>query len=319
MKKIALFILAAVLVFSFCACADETSETEVITGIPEGAWDRNIEEHWKTDENGEIIYSGEHQFNESTACEICGCEIIDWGDGSYDISDYDGYGNIRRSTLYENGEVVGDSVYEYFYNDYGNILLSSRYDNGTLVEECSYSVNTEGYSVLTGSVTYFTDGTKSEYEYNEDGEIKNEHAYSAEGYLLFDSTYEYELASDGTSYLSKLTETDQIEEKIFEYVYNENGDFVTYTEYDFYNAVLYTEEHEYEFDDEDRKTYHKTVVNGVIAEEIFFAYHEEEYGWWSYYDKQIVYNEDGSYTVYRYDENDELLSEESFDSNGNKQ
>lgn len=320
MKNIIKLALVFILVLAvLCGCADDYAAVDVITDIPEGPWERDPEKHWKTDANGEIVYSGEHELGEDWKCSVCGCEIIDWGDGSFDINSYDGYGNITRSTSYENGEVTFESVNEYFYNNYGNVLFYNSYENGVLTGEYSFAVNTEGYSVLQEIKTFYDDGSYSVESYNENGDSMKYVVYDENDNILHETTYEYELTEDGFTYTSKNLTVDYENDAKHEYLYNEMGDRVNYTEYNSIDMVVYSEDNEYEYDDQGRKTYRKTVVNGIISEEIFFAYHEEDDGWWSYYDKQIVYNEDGSYTVFRFDENDELLSEESFDANGNKQ
>ncbi len=312
-------VIAILALALFCGCADDYSSTEVISDIPEGRWESDPEKHWKTDKDGEIVYSGEHENLDDWVCDICECEIVDWGDGSYNIHSYDGYGNIIKSVSYENGEIAGESSYEYLYNDYGNMLFSRCFDNGVLIEECSYAVDTEGYSVLQESKIYYEDGTYEIATYRPDGDLEKSVIYDENDNICAETIREYSPTADGNgSFPSKDTITDYLanEKRIFEY--NEQSDQTYFAEYDLEDNLVHEEISEYEYDDQDRKTYHKTVVNGVLTEEIFFGYHEEEDGWWSYYDKQILYNEDGSYTVYRYDEKDELLSEEFFDASGNK-
>ena len=52
--------------------------------LPAFQWERNAASHWKLNDNGEAVNQEPHTLNE-LMCTVCGCEILDWGDGSADV------------------------------------------------------------------------------------------------------------------------------------------------------------------------------------------------------------------------------------------
>ena len=79
MKNFVLPVFISILaLFVLCGCED--------TVPPELPWEYNLEEHWKTDENGEKTDLGEHRLDNYFFCSVCKSQIIKWDDGSSTIN-----------------------------------------------------------------------------------------------------------------------------------------------------------------------------------------------------------------------------------------
>ena len=313
LKKILVFALALMLVLSACS-ANEPEVTE----IPENAtWDRNLTEHWINGEEGEKLHISEHELDEINACSVCGSEIIDWGDGFFDVYNYDDQGNLARQSSYgSDGECIDDYENEFEYDESGNIINLKVYQNGFLCGESEFSYSSEGWTYESKCTTYYSDGNYTVEEYNENGSNLFFRDFDAEGNLVTESINDFATDQYGNEYLLKSTTIDNTG---YEYIYqyNEYNDITHIEEYDAAKNLVYDESHEYEYDEEGRKIHKKTYLGGVLSYELIFGYAEDESGWWSYYDTEITYSEDGSYTVCKYNENDELLSKVHYDANGN--
>ena len=336
-KTLFIFIIALAVL---CGCAGELSGSKY-----ESEWDRDLEEHWKTDENGEKTELGKHEFDDYDVCYTCGCQIYDWGDGRFSVNNFDKNGNILRSTSYEaNGD-----TFEYFvdYDENGNRISSKNYENGELSMEEKYTTASNGKVIPTYYVLYYPngekyewiydskgnqiplsqtffneEGNKMEYKYNEYGQRIEKKCYSTEGEILSESYNEYSLAEDGTFYLSFTSYSDYEAIRIFEYTYNELGDWTSYTVYRLdTHSFVSGKTYEYEYDEEGRKIYKKTIENGDLREEFFYDFYEDAEGLQSYCSKYIFYIIEqftkGHYCITTYDKSGNVLSEVSYDSLGN--
>ena len=90
-----LVFIFAVLAAVLSGCIAEEPENSV--------WERNPTEHWINGKNGEKLNVGEHELDEESFCEICGCEIFDHGNGVITVSNYDEKGNPVRVTNFAFG------------------------------------------------------------------------------------------------------------------------------------------------------------------------------------------------------------------------
>ncbi len=319
MKK--LFSIAFVLILALAmlsGCSESEEPGTLPEEIPEENWDRDAFEHWQNGENGEKLNTAEHEIGEDWVCAVCKSEIIDWSDGSYDVMNYDENHNILRQSTYASDGTVTEFTTEYVYDENGNIISSKGYENGVLYTEDEYMIDPDGNQIQTRSTMYLSDGLKQVTEYN-GPEIARIDTYYADGSLYYESVHEYALSDDGMYYLSGITETDHSQEITYEYKYNEQNDCIAFTEYNSDKMVVYTETTEYEYNEEGWTVYKKSTVNGLPSEEIHYGIFDDgEGGRWTYYEKHIVYNADGSYTVFEHDENDEIINETSFDANGNE-
>lgn len=322
-KKLLSLVFALVLTLAMFAGCSSNEDLGVISGkdsensvSAEGTWDRDLNEHWKNGENGEKLEAATHELDEMSVCTVCGSTIVEWGDGSADVYNYDADYNLLRNTSYDAvGNVTSEYLKEVIYDENGNAVSAKTYLDGVLIEEAEYTV-IDGYAVMTKCITYWDDRTYQSNSFDENGNLVSSSHYEENGELVFESVMEYSWDSEVGYYNSKATQYDYTigNETVCEY--NQHGDPISICEMNDAKMVLSSLTYEYEYDDEGRKTYQKYTENGHPVEEIFFGYHEEEDGWWSYYQKHIVYNEDGSYTICEYDENDELLSETAYNSDG---
>ena len=295
MKKIISFALVLILLFSGCV-SNEPPESPKTPEPPELPWEYNLEEHWKTDENGEKTEFGKHMFDNYHNCSVCKSQFYDFNDGRFSVSSFDENGKLSSSKYFENGE---------------------------LVSETEYAVNSDGNEIPVRTVYIHEDGNKIDSKLNEFGETSENVCYSPEGEILFENYYEYTFLEDGTYYLSFERYLDYKETRIFEYTYNKDGDWLSYTVYRLdTNSFVYGQIYEYEYDSEGRKIYRRALENGDIREEFFYEYYEDEEGLQSYCSKYIHYINDqhvkGHYTVTEYDKNGNVVSDSSYDSLGNK-
>ena len=314
LKKFFILVLALMLVLSACS-ANEPEVPEV----PEDAtWDRNFSEHWINGENGEKLNVGEHELDEIWLCSVCGSEIIDWGDGFFDVYNYDDQGNLERHSSYSSdGECIDDYQNIFEYDESGNVIYLKVYQNGSICGESEFSYSSEGWTYESRCTTYYSTGNYSVEEYDENGNALLFQGFDAEANLVAESINSFATHPDGYEYLAKTISKDYETGSESVYQYNEHGDLTYLWEYDSVNDTYSEETHEYAYDEEGRRSYMKSWLDGVLQSEIYFGFAEDESGWWSYYETEIVYSEDGSYTVTKHNENDELLSKVHYDANGN--
>lgn len=307
-------MLAALLVL-FAGCANEPApETET------AEWDRNATEHWQLDENGEKQNAGEHELDDQNNCTVCGCGIVELGDGSILVGNYDEEYRVLRETYYTvDGQVDKDLTYSYTFDEEGNMVTLAIRENGELVVDSLFAPGSDGFPVLVTEIVYNEEGrTVSEYSENF---CVGYTTYSKDGDLLVVSEHELSEDKDGYKYISKEIMTDYRNNTKTETEYNEYG-YITvlfiYELKDGAEELIHTEVNEYDFDDEGKMLYHSVASNGGLNREFFYDWYEEDGLDLSFCSKEIVYNEDGSYTVYEYNVNEELIGETAFDENGNK-
>ena len=315
MKKMILMILCLLLLAGCTGnTLPDTTEGTEHTHTPGTQWDRDAVSHWHLCECGEKLDTAEHTLTEDV-CTVCGSEV--WVmDGSADVCNYNEYGEMVRWSSYDGaGTVMADWVYEFEYDENGNMLSCDTFEQGVLMEESEYTTES-GMSVLTKSTSYYDDGSWFVNEYDEIGNVTTLLSYDAEGNLVLEGHYEFKTDAEGASYNSKSTEHyDDGTRSVAEY--NEYGDNISRILYDADGNVEVEEIYEWEYDEEGNWLFGKTYENGVLTKEITFATGQDDYGWWTYPETVVEYFEDGSRTVSKYDVNDELISEITYDAAGN--
>lgn len=198
MKKLLLMLLSIIQLGS-AVCAEETA---LIT-FP---WERDGTSHWQLDSSGAVTNLGEHTFSsEDLLCTVCGCEVIDWGEGAYDVTDYDAYGNILRYTSFENGEKTWESLHVLICSEDGVVLSDKEYQSGELCSENTYAISEEGEQLPVKSTVWNDDGTTSVNEYDEHGNCVYAAVYAEDGAVLFETVSEFALNDDGWYYECKTT------------------------------------------------------------------------------------------------------------------
>jgi len=272
-----------------CGCAGKEAESPAL----EWKWEADPSGHWKIYENGEKSDFGEHDFNEISVCTVCGIESIEWNNGIISINAFDEEKNVTFSKNYKNGEIVAE--YEIGYNEDGTerLIYSSE-------------INPDGLKMIT--------------EYDESGRSVKAQFFYPDGTPHHESVYEYANPDGGMSFERY---TDYEEKRIFEYGYDEKGDWISYTVYRLDTGSFVSgQTFEYEYDSEGRKICQRTFEKDDLREEIFFGYYEDAEGVHCYRSKYIYYIiEDfikGHYTVTEYNKDGEEISQESYDSLGNK-
>lgn len=294
MKKVTLYLLALLVMMLPCAGMAEAADPD----FPVFEWDRDAKEHWHVLENGEKADAAPHVMQD-VFCEVCGSEIWMFDDGYADVSNYNDYGELVRTTSYdETGEVNYDCAYAYGYDENGVKLWEKQYEHGVFVSETVYALNAEGENWPVWSASYYDDGTSARNEYDDHGNVIKAFAYDADGTVTYESTSEYALNADGWYYESRRVSV--MSGTVFIDEYNEYGDwtYVNITEAD--GTVVSDTSFEYEYQD-GVKISSKQYESGVL---IF----ESCYGEWGQLVKEIEYLEDGTTAVYEFDDEGNLIS-----------
>ena len=252
-KYFAVLVVLTTVLMAFSGCSNEKPEE-----IPEESvkWDRNLTEHWVNGENGEKENLGEHKLDEIGICDVCGSEIIDFGDGFLEIYNYDEQGNLARLSAYSSdGQCIDDSENVFEYDESGNIIHLKVYQNGFFCGESEFSYSSEGWTYESRTTTYYSDGSYSAEEYNENGNGILFQSFDADGNLVTESINDFENHSDGFEYLAKTTSKDYSTGFEYIYHYNEHNDLTYIAEYDGSKNLIYDESHEYGYDEEGRRSY----------------------------------------------------------------
>lgn len=312
MKKIALILIAVLLVL-FAGCGKEPASEN-------REWDRNAKEHWQYDENGEKINVGEHEFDDQNNCAVCKSGFVDLGDGCAYMVDYDEEFRMLRETYFNaDGEIDKDVTYEYGFDEEGNMISLLTYVNGEISVEGEFEMAAGGYPILVKEKVYTEEGSTVS-TFNEYACTGNAF-YDKNGALLSESVHEISEDKDGYIYISRETVTDYEKNTKSETGYNEHIDVTYVYGYELRNGeevLVYTEVNEYDYENEGAMTYHSVSVDGRLCNEYFYDWYEEGGTHLSFCSKEIVYNEDGSYVVYEYNVNSEVINKTAFDENGNE-
>ncbi|MBR5310724.1 MAG: hypothetical protein IKU42_06355 [Oscillospiraceae bacterium] len=298
LKRILAFTFAFMLVLSGCA-SGESAEIN---------WESDFNEHWVTNENGEKTKIAEHDLVDDKVCSVCGSEIYDYGDGSGEVYRYlDVEKNyISSYKIYENGELVQDVTAEYEFDENEKCTYCAVYLDGKLVEEYLYTESTSIYYEEDGSYSKRIDnedGTSVYIMYNADGTLDSERYHAPknadEVYLEKSVSFDYEA---GIKYVIE---------------YNVEGNPIHHEMYDFDENLLSTII--YEYDEKGYPVYQANYEGETLSVELYFVTKfDAEGNWFSQPTKEIIYNENGGYTVYEYDEEGTFVSEATYDANGNK-
>ena len=301
------------LVFIFAVLAAVLSGC--IAEEPENAvWERNPTEHWINGKNGEKLNVGEHELDEESFCEICGCEIFDHGNGVITVSNYDEKGNPVRVTNFAfGGNSFDDYISEYKYDENGEVLYSETFENGRLCETFEKNGETvqKDYYYIDGShhlsisyPGYLGDTIISQwYAYNPEGNIE----YEEHNESLADKNGEIYL--NRTTYIHYPTETKVVSEA------NALGHPLSVEKYDLDGNLIDDYDYAYEYGEENLIVYEKIMRHGNLYKEYFSKVVTQGEGLATDLYKEIVYHETGHYVI-EY-ENGGIISETHYDSEGN--
>ena len=298
MKKLFYAAFALMLAFS-CAFAEE---------LPVFEWERDGENHWQLDAAGGIVNQGAHEIGEGDwLCAVCGCELLDWGDGTVDVTDYDEYGNILRYTTYADGEKTYESIHVLTCNEYGLVLKDVEYIDGVLYGESVYTMSEEGEQIPVSQTAWNDDGTTSINEYDAYGNCVRSVIFDAEGAVDTETLSEYALSDSGWYYECKTTTSFASGEVFYEET-NQYGDPVCTRNTDSDGTAWADWRYEYEYKDEVKVWSKQYTGEMLIAEEFF-----NEEGTCV---REVEYLEDGSKDVTLYQENGDTESITTYAADG---
>lgn len=311
MKKKYLSILAAgtAALMLLSGCKDK--HTHVTADI----WEADLNNHWKactecdgkTDEN-------KHTFDDFYTCTVCGAQIVEWDDStSLDI--FNESGDPLKSAEYDaNGNLVTETLYSYDYDGDGNLTHDVTTVDGVITDERYYTV-VGGESITSQYIYYMDDGSKSVSDYDENENNVHSVYYNADGSEEWHDDSEFALSADGEWYQRKYTITYASGAKSVS-EYNEKGDPISSVDYDVNGNVIFAYSWEYTYDENGNMETVKEYCDGMLtSDKIYKTLVTEEYTV-TYPETVTEYGEDGGKTVTVYDENDNVISQESYDSNG---
>lgn len=314
-KKILTTALVCTLLLTvFTACTGDKKPNETL--VTDGAWYRNAKEHWQLLENGEKTAVTAHTLADGNVCTVCGSEIWDFGDSVY-VYDYNEYGDMVRNTEYDaEGNVLYYTESEYEYDADGNCIRDTYYVNGVLDGVTEYAVGADGEIRTANYTGYYEDGARSVHTYDEEGNLIKVLTYEGDGSVRAETDYEYATEADDVNYASKeITKFADGTGSVYEH--NEMNDLTFVGEYDADGNAVLDVRYEYTYDEEGRKMYIKEYSFGVPVREVTKGLFVEEDGWWTYDATEIVYNADGTKTVYEYNENGDVLQETVYGADEN--
>lgn len=263
--------------------------------------------------------------------ETVRCTVYD-ADGNVEyeaINDivYDDGNKVFEKT-YENGILTGETS----YNANGDILFNVFYQedgNQILREEYEYAVNEDGESYIGKYTVYdYEEGCVDVVETNDHGEVVSWQSLDLEGNEIFCRIFEYAVDENGDCYESKITTTDYESGLIYVSEYNVFGDSTIDQIFDLEGNLQTECVWEYTYDENGEYENVKEYIDGRLVFEIlsFETYVGEDY--FERYPAitveyledgsttRIEYNRDGSCTVFEYDAQGNLVSQISYDSEG---
>lgn len=304
MKKM-FFILLAALFLTVFACAEDVV-------LPTFAWEHDGLNHWQLDASGAAVNLGPHDTGDGWLCTVCGCEVLDWGDGCYDVTDYDAYGNVVRYSSYDaEGNLMDEIINVLTLNEDGLPLKALEYFNGVLCGEYIYTVSEDGDWLPVSYTAWNDDGTTSVNQYDEHGNCVYAAVYEADGALIHETISEFAPIEDewfGTWYYECKTTSRFASGETFYDEHNEYGDPVCSRSTDAEGIVWADTAYEYEYQD-DMKVWCKRYSFGVLEIESFY----NENGSCV---KETEYLEDGSTIVSLYEDNGDAISITTYDADG---
>ena len=228
---------------------------------------------------------------------------------------YNGESMTCATEYYENGNIRRETI------DYAGVLIVAEYDERGIMT--SYvDENGARYEYITYDIIFDTNyrfgryyADDSVYSYatrieDEEGTYTcvydDDYLAMIETYVSADGLYEeeHEYYAGGVIKLSEYKEYEMVEgKKTFSahtrYNYDRNGEVCDSIDYD-----------------EDRKVIGKTVYeSGGVISQMEYEYRENGT---TYMAREIVYNDDGSWTVTEYNEQGECVSVTKYDADGNE-
>lgn len=270
------------------------------------------------DENDNLIHSlefidgvlfGESTFALSPDGDLVPVTQLAWyDDGTWAMNEYDEYGNCIRSVSYDaDDSIVNETISEYQRDQWGWFYeaKTTTYmgDSVFYSEHNEYGDKTRSYMTEAGVAwsdhVYeysYQNGTKLWCKDYSQGRLYRESVYDQDSGMRIKET---EYLEDGTKTISE---------------YNLIGDPLSIVFLLADGTVDMTQTFEYVYDEHHTQLSCKAYVNDMLVLHTEYAFTEDG---WNYIARETLYNEDGSYLVCTYDENEETVSEIGYDAKGN--
>jgi len=300
MKKKLTALICTLAVIAPAGCSSPEPAAPVHTHAPLEGWDRNATEHWHNCECGEKLDTAAHELDDLSSCTVCGSEIIDWGDGTFDVYNYDENGStVRGSSFSRGGELLQEYIYEREYDAEGNPVTEKVFTDGVLTSEVGYTTDENG-TWQTGYTDYYEDGGKTVVEYDFEGNITHAQHYNADGTMASESFSEYAYDDNGNSYEASCTEVDADGSKWLA-EYNQYEDVTLRQAWDADGTLRYTETFEYGYNEEGKEDWRKEYQDGRLVYEILnYVTVIEEDGWSRFPENTVEYFENGTKMALHY-------------------
>lgn len=279
-------------------------------------WNADWSKHWKSCEGCEQRVGEEtHTLDDSDTCNICGAQVIDWGDGK-SLYQFNESGDPLKLADYDtDGNVLTETVYQYEYDAEGKLTHSTTITDGVVTEENTYLI-VDDQPIVSQCISYMDDGTKSVSDYDVNGNGIRMTAYDADGKLTLQTESEYALSTDGQWYESKCTTTEENGTKTVS-TFADNGDQLYIAYYDAEGTLENAESWVYTYDEEGNWKTMQHYRNDILVSDTVYAVADTVDGSVTYPETVTQYEEDGSRTTTVYDENDQILSQVRYDADGN--
>ncbi len=323
--------------------------------------------------SGYKIYSGENLVEEGKFASVdkdgyvLSQKTQYYENGEYYIYLYNEYGDCATQTDYDkDGNSLNVLKFENVYSQNGVLVQRKTYDNDFLSEDSIYEETSDQKSRIKSETYYFHDGTKEVKSFNEKELATLSTLYSADGDILEEKTYKYTYDKDGNviiikeysgsslvreaicsyttykhannaTYISQ--DTVYYSEGKHVYLYDENNDYVSITEYDANGEMTRISEIEYTYDDLGNRISEKNFVNGDLAYAIEYScfandprhtyiskrtHYDNGYKYVTFYNeignvtKEIYYDQDGEVSYectheYTFDDRGNMLSEKEYE------
>lgn len=296
------------------------------------------------DPEGNVLSSVEFRYTYDERGNTMGCEYF--SDGVLQGRDEylpDGNGGtvIFSSSSFFEGETNYNE-----YDEYGNMVYYAHYNADNVITHESrseYAPDSNGDYYECREISTYEDGSCSETEYNQYGEATLRRFCDADGNPLSEDVWEYGYSEEGKmewmkeyrdgvlirEILNFAVFTDEWDvtsgypENVIEYyedgsrlvIFNgTNSEPETETLYNADGSVAWVRSYKYEYFEDGNWKRILVYQDDVLIRDTQYAMGEE----WSRKASVTEYHEDGTRTVWEYDENEEIVSEKNYDADGNE-
>lgn len=321
-----------------CECGEKLEsgthqlQNDVCTLCGSEIWDTGDEIHiYNYDEMGSTIHSSSY----NTQGELLYDQVFNY--------EYSANGLILRESVWENGFCIQETEYD----ENGNVTISRSYEEGiglSLESRYEYTQNADGLDYQSGAIEYFVAlGVTYAYQYSPYGDLISLVKYDADNNVVFTEQYEREYNEEGQKLWEKRYTNSILTFEIVGYttvtledgwmrfpaetveyyedgsrlvsVYGDNGEVATEIYILPDETVVRSLRYEYQTDADGNWNYIRVYDGDRQITESRYKTTEEGL---TYRTTLIEFRKDGSKRVFHYDENEQLLEEIEYDTNGDR-